>query len=204
MHSPGHLNELTEKLKERTASQALQVEQTVQTVLSDLSESLRRSAEKELTTIRNDMDDQIRQLRQRQSATFRYHWKQNLWANLLSALFLAAMATAITGFTTWRVKSLSQDVSRLTTEIARLKSEESKIQTWGLQLVSNKQGAFIILPKGVKPKIGWEMQGQARRLDQQDVRLTALERQVKGCQDLQNELEQVLRQLADFSRRWRK
>lgn len=161
MHSPGHLNELTEKLKERTTSQALQVEQAVQTVLSDLSESLRRSAEKELSTIRNDMDEQIRQIRQRQSETFRYHWKQNLWANLLSALLLAAMATAITGFTTWRVKSLSQDVPRLTTEIARLKSEESKIQTWGLQLVSNKQGAFIILPKGVKPKIGWEMQGQA-------------------------------------------
>lgn len=47
-------------------------------------------------------------------------------------------------------------------------------------------------------------QEQARRLNQQDLRLAVLERQVKGCQDLQNELEQVLKQLADFSRRWRK
>ncbi len=155
------MSDLTEKLKERTTSQALQVEQTVQTVLNDLSANLRRSAEKELTTIRNDMDKQIQQLRQRQSATFRYHWKQNLLANLLSALLLAAMAAAITGFTTWHVRSLSQDIPQLTSEITRLQSEKSKIQTWGLQLVSNKQGAFIILPKGVRAKVGWEMQGQA-------------------------------------------
>ncbi len=34
---------------------------------------------------------------------------------------------------------------------------------------------------------------QARRLDRQDMRLNVLERQVEGCQDLQNESEQVFK-----------
>lgn len=90
--------------------------------------------------------------------------------SLQMALILLAFGGIIAGaifvFLLWSTNSLRDNRVALQTELVRLKAEvqaekatlaEMKSKTWGLRLLDNKDGRFIILPKGTRMELGlWE------------------------------------------------
>lgn len=155
-----HLGELSDKLKERMSSQSQEVEQIASSALKDLSGNLLKFAESELNSITADMDGHIQKLRKKQSAISASYWKQNILANLISALLLLIVAVCITGFYGWRIKESHEELTRINAQIEDQRKNVSKFTKWGIEAHQDKNYQYLAFPKGTLLEIRETQSGQ--------------------------------------------
>lgn len=155
-----HLGELSNKLKEQVDSQSKEMEQAVQSVFQDLSESLRKCAASELNTISKDMEERLQNLKKKQSKVSAHYWKQSIMVNLVSALLLVTISVCMTGFYGWRIKEKHQELTRINAQIATQKKKESKFTKWGINAYQNGNQKYLVFPKGIKLEIAKTNNGQ--------------------------------------------
>ncbi|WP_432738891.1 hypothetical protein [Maridesulfovibrio sp. FT414] len=148
-----HLGDLTGKLRERMHAQSQEVEQVVGSALKDLSGNLLKYAENELNSITADMDAHIQNLRMKQAGISASYWKQNMLANLMSALFLVIMSVCITAYFGWRIQSQNEKLIQLTSRVDNLKKQEAALKDWGITMHQNGQQKYLVFPKGLKLEI---------------------------------------------------
>ncbi len=141
-----------------------QLEALTQRQFDALSESLRRSSTAALSTTEAAIQDALGRLEanidsrcQTLSRTFGRKWLQAL---LLGLALL--MGTVLGG---WGLLAMLQSkATALQNEIQDLRADKTALEataaqlserTWGLKLLENQEGRFIILPPKTTPKTGW-------------------------------------------------
>ena len=129
-----------------------------------LSESLRRSSTAALSTTEAAIQDALGRLEvsiasrcQTLSWAFGRRWLQAL---LLSLALLVGVASGGWGLLTMlksKATALQNEIQDLRDDKAALEATVTQLneRTWGLKLLENQEGRFIVLPPKTTPKTGW-------------------------------------------------
>ena len=165
MQPTGNLANLAERMKEKAEQERQQIEKIVSAELTTLRRSLHDATKNALSTIKKDMEREITNARdtlseqaKALSLTFAQRW---LTAGLIALAVLFGLAMGSLGLAKLaerKALSLHQEISQLQQHQARLETTVKQLQdqTWGLDLVEQPDGRFIILPPRVTAKIGWK------------------------------------------------
>ena len=136
------------------------MEQIASSALQDLSGNLLKFVESELNSITADMDGHIQKLRKKQSAISVSYWKQNIFANLISALLLLIVAVCITGFYGWRIKESHAELTKISAQIEGQKKKISVFSKWGIEAHQSKTQRYLAFPTGTQLEIRETKGGQ--------------------------------------------
>lgn len=169
MQPTGSLNNLAERLKEKTEQDRQQMENIVNKELANLRQNLSAVTQNALSTIKSDMEREIRKSRETLkeqikvlSLSFAQRW---LTASLIALAILLGLAMGGLGL----VKLAERKAMNLHQEISRLQKQQTQLeitvqqlqtQTWGLDLLETPDGRFIVLPPKTIPKTGWTKDGR--------------------------------------------
>lgn len=159
---PGHLNSITESLRERAEQARRETEKLLQDELKALSESLRKSVRAELLTIMKGTEATSKHINEKLSQSVKsveselqkLRKKRRTWPGLL--LILAIICAS--GFTTVLLQNylIEKDLAEKQAAIRSMDETLSKAKTWGLTLSENQNGRFIILPPGLELRTGFK------------------------------------------------
>ena len=164
MQPTGGLANLAARMKEKTEQERQQIENIVNTELTNLRRSLNDATKNALNTIKNDMADEIRDARKTLSEqvkilnlSFAQRW---LTVGLMALAVLIGLAMGSFGLAQLaerKARSLHQEISQLQQQQARLETTVQQLQakTWGLDLLEASDGRYIILPPKAKAKTGY-------------------------------------------------
>lgn len=166
MPPTGSLNNLAERLKEKTEQERKQIENIISKELTTLRQSLSDATRNGLNTIKNDMADEIRNARETLkyqarllSLSFAQRWLTSALMALAILLSLAVGGLGLGKLAEREARNLYQEISQLQEQQARLETTVNQLQakTWGLDLVEQPDGRFIILPPKATPTTGWKI-----------------------------------------------
>lgn len=158
------LASLAERMRAKTEQDRQELEALTRQQLDALSKSLRQSSAAALRTTEAAIQEKLGILEesiasrcQTLSWTFGRKWLQAL---LLSMALLAGMALGGWGVMTLfthRIMALQDEVQSLEASKAELESIAGQLEkrTWGLRLLENQDGRFIILPPKTSAHAGW-------------------------------------------------
>jgi len=164
MQPTGNLANLAERMKEKTAQERQQIEDIVKTELTALRWSLNDATKNALSTIKKDMEREITNARdtlseqaKTLSLTFAQRW---LTAGLIALAVLLSLATGSLGLAKLaerKALNLYQEITQLQQQQSRLETTVQQLQdkTWGLDLVEQPDGRFIILPPKTTARTGY-------------------------------------------------
>jgi len=164
MQPTGGLANLAERMKEKTEQERQQIENIVNTELTNLRRSLNDATKNALATIKNDMADEIRDARKTLSEQakilnlcFAQRWLTVGLMALVILLSLAAGGLGLVKLAERKARSLHQEISQLQQQQSRLETTVQQLQakTWGLDLLEAADGRYIILPPKAKAKTGY-------------------------------------------------
>lgn len=169
MPPTGSLKNLAENLRAKTQQDRQQIENIVSEELTTLRRSLNDATRNALSTIKSDMEREIRNARETLkdqtkllSLSFAQRW---LTASLMALAILLGLAVGGLGLTKLaerKALSLRQEISQLQQQQAQLEATVKQLhaKTWGLDLVEQPDGRFIVLPPKATPKTGWTVSGR--------------------------------------------
>ena len=160
------LASLAERMRAKTEQDRQELEALTRQQFNALSESLRQSSTAALRTTEAAIQEKLGTLEeniasrcQTLSWTFGKKWLQAL---LLSMAFL--MGTTLGGWgvvtlLTHRVMALQDEIQSLNASKTELESTAVQLEkrTWGLRLLENREGRFIILPPKTSANTGWSV-----------------------------------------------
>ena len=165
MQSNGNsLGALTERIRAKTEADRQELEILARQQFNILSESLRKSSQNALSTTETAIHNQLGKLEESitsrctmLSRTFFLKWLQ---AFLLSLSILAGVSLGGWGLARLlqhQVMTLREEIEQIQADKTAMEATIVKLQrkTWGLELVENKDGHFIVLPPKTNLKTGW-------------------------------------------------
>jgi hypothetical protein len=149
-------------------TKAIQDRETVEALTRQqfdaLSESLRRSSTAALNTTEGAIQDALGRLEasiasrcQTLSWIFGRRWLQALLLSLALLLGVALGGWGMLAMLQSRATALQNEIQDLREDKAALEATVAKLsdRTWGLKLLENQEGRFIVLPPKTTPKTGW-------------------------------------------------
>lgn len=166
MPPTGSLKNLTEHLKEKTQQYRQQIENIVSDELTNLRRSLNDDTRNALNTIKSDMENEIRNARETlkdQTKTLSLSFAQRWLTSSLTAVAVLVGLTmgglGLAKLAERKARSLHQDITQLQQQQTKLETtvKQLQAQTWGLDLVEQPDGRFIILPPKGSAKTGWKI-----------------------------------------------
>lgn len=158
------LASLAERMRAKTEQDRQELEALTRQQFNALSESLRQSSTAALRTTEAAIQEKLGTLEesiasrcQTLSWTFGRKWLQAL---LLSMALLAGTALGgwgVVTLLTHRLTALQDEIQSLNANKAELESTTGQLEkrTWGLKLLENQDGRFIILPPKTSAHTGW-------------------------------------------------
>lgn len=161
-----NLGDLTNRLQERIAKDREEMEQIARSELQHLQQSLRKSSVAALNTMASDIAAQSQAARQRVTASLSgleqstERWRSALALIVLRNTLIGLALTVGIGIgawglmtaLSWRLESLQEEAAQAKTQRDALKSQAAALErrTWGITLLEEKGGRYIILPPGAK------------------------------------------------------
>lgn len=174
--TPKHLGSLALQLKQKLEQDRAQIAAMTSNELEKLACDLRTKYENAVSTTAADIARGQEELRQHvtaqtqlsnqaiQQALKRLHvsW---LMPSLVALCLLAAISLGTWGLTqylSYRIQAQLERQEILETALSEQRKtlEFLAQQTWGLQLMENKEGRWLILPRGWTMKTGWVLDGK--------------------------------------------
>lgn len=158
------LASLAERMRAKTEQDRQELEALTRQQFDALSKSLRQSSAAALSTTEAAIQEKLGKLEeniasrcQTLSWTFGRKWLQAL---LLSMALLAGTALGGWGVVTLfthRIMALQDEIQSLHASKAELGNTVGQLEkrTWGLKLLENQDGRFIILPPKTSAHTGW-------------------------------------------------
>ncbi len=161
-----NLGDLTNRLQERIAKDREEMEQIARSELQHLQQNLRESSDAALNTMASDIAAQSQAARQHITASLSgleqstERWKSSLAVLLMRNTIIGLALTLGIGIGAWGLmKALSWRLERLQEETGQWKAQRDALKaqatalerkTWGIVLMEDKSGRYIILPPGTK------------------------------------------------------
>lgn len=158
------LASLTQRMRAKTEQDRQEIEALARKQFSDLSESLRQSSTAALSTTEAAIRDRLGSLEQ----TIASRCQTLSWAfgkKCLQALFLSLSMLLGASLGGWGVVTLlTRKVTALQGEIQNLHASKAELEsiadqlekrTWGLRLLENQDGRFIVLPPKTSARTDW-------------------------------------------------
>jgi len=158
------LASLAERMRAKTEQDQQELEALTRQQFNALSESLRQSSTAALRTTESAIQEKLGKLEENITS----HCQTLSWAfgrKWLQALLLSMgllTGTALGGWgvmtlLTHKVMALQEEIQSLEASKAELESTAGQLKkrTWGLRLLENQDGRFIILPPKTSAQIGW-------------------------------------------------
>ena len=155
-------------LVERMRTKAIQDRETIEALTRQqfdaLSESLRQSSTVALSTTEAAIQDALGRLEasiasrcQTLSWTFGRRWLQALLMSLALLMGTAMGGWGLLNMLQSKAAALQNEIQDLRDAKAALEATVAKLsdRTWGLKLLENQEGRFIVLPPKTMPKTGW-------------------------------------------------
>ena len=158
------LTSLAERMRAKTEQDRQELEALTRQQFDALSKSLRQSSAAALRTTEAAIQEKLGTLEesiasrcQTLSWTFGRKWLQAL---LLSMALLAGTALGgwgVMAMLTHRLTALQDEIQSLNANKADLENTVGQLEkrTWGLKLLENQDGRFIILPPKTSAHTGW-------------------------------------------------
>jgi len=155
---------LAERIRTKTEQDRQELEALTRQQFNALSESLRQSSTAVLRTTEVAIQDKFGKLEesiasrcQTLSWTFGRKWLQALLLSLALLMGAALGGWGVVTLLTHKVMALQDKVQSLEASKAELESIAGQLEkrTWGLRLLENQDGRFIILPPKTSAKTGW-------------------------------------------------
>ena len=160
MERDGHLKTLAERMKEKAEQERMQTEAIFTEQLQTLKNSLQESSQNALRTMSDAMAQEITNAAENLNQRYRllsmaFAKKWIVLASLGAALCLGMLAGgwALAKAGAWNLEKYRSELAQLKQDCQtqRATLENMKSQTWGLELLEDKDGRFIVLPPGMKP-----------------------------------------------------
>ena len=160
------VSDLSAKLKAKTEQNRQEIELIISNSLRNLTDNLRKSAEKELHTISNDIQRQGRQIEknlsqallQVENQTQQLTKKRRRWPLVLAILGIICGSAAAT--ITLQAFWVQKDLVAKQAAIRTMNQTLSTAQAWGLQLAETDSGRYLLLPKGWTLETGFNSDGR--------------------------------------------
>ena len=158
------LASLSERMRAKTEQDRQELEALTQQQFNALSESLRQSSTAALRTTEAAIQEKLGTLEenitsrcQTLSWAFGRKWLQALLLSLALLVGTALGSWGVLTLLSHRVMALQDEIQNLEVSKAELEStaEQLEKRTWGLRLLENQEGRFIILPPKTSAKTGW-------------------------------------------------
>jgi len=161
-----NLGDLTNRLHERIAKDREEMEQIARSELQHLQQSLRASSSAALNTMTSDIAAQSQAARQ--SVTTSLSGLEQSTERWRSALALIVLRNTLIGLAltlgigigawglmtalSWRLESLQEEAAQAKALRDALKAQTTALErkTWGIVLMEDKSGRYIVLPPGAK------------------------------------------------------
>ena len=161
-----NLGDLTNRLHERIAKDREEMEQIARSELQHLQQSLRESSSAALSTMASDIAAQSQAAQQSVTASLSgleqstEHWRsvlgmvlmRNTCLGLALTLGIGIGAWGLMTALAWRLESLQEETGQWKAQRDALKAQATALErkTWGIVLMEDKSGRYIILPQGAK------------------------------------------------------
>ncbi|MGE4536366.1 MAG: hypothetical protein AB7D37_04745 [Desulfovibrio sp.] len=158
------LASLAERMRTKTEQDRQELEALTRQHFTALSESLRQSSTAALRTTEAAIQDKLGTLEeniasrcQTLSWTFGWKWLQALLLSMALLMGAALGGWGVVTLLTHKIMALQDEVQSLSASKAELESTAGQLEkrTWGLRLLENQEGRFIILPPKTSAKTGW-------------------------------------------------
>ena len=163
--SPNHsLSTLTARINAQAEAERQALENQVETEFKTLCANLRASATNAFSTIESDIQAAVETTREKTTAQIKLLNSGFMERWLLCGLASVALFLIVTlagmgmGFLAKHyLTSLRQDLDELSNQKAALEATVQQLhsQTWGLTLIEDDNGKFIVPPPRAKLKAGW-------------------------------------------------
>jgi len=160
------LASLAERMRSKAEQDRQELEALTRRQFDALSESLRRSSTAALSTTEAAIQDALGRLEasidsrcQTLSWTFGRKWLQVLLLGLALLMGTALGGWGLLTMLQSKAMALQNEIQELREDKATLEATVTKLsdRTWGLRLLENQEGRFIVLPSKTTPKTGWTM-----------------------------------------------
>ena len=165
MPSTGNsLTSLAERLKAKAEQDRQELEALTRQQFDALSESLRQSSTAALSTTEVAIQEALGRLEasiashcQTLSWTFGRKWLQALLLGLALLMGTALGGWGLLNMLQSKATALHNEIRDLQADKAALEATVAQLseRTWGLKLLENQDGRFIVLPQKTTPKTGW-------------------------------------------------
>lgn len=169
------LASLTERMRTKATQDRETIEALTRQQFDVLSESLRQSSTAALSTTEAAIQDALGRLEasvasrcQTLSWTFGRRWLQALLLSLALLVGVASGGWGLLNMLQSKATALQNEIQDLRADKAALETTVTQLseRTWGLKLLENQEGRFIILPPKTTPKTGWTVgKQQALKLE---------------------------------------
>jgi len=158
------LASLAERMRAKTEQDRQELEALTRQQFTALGESLRQSSTAALRTTEAAIQEKLGTLEesiasrcQTLSWTFGRKWLQALLLGMGLLMGTALGGWSVVTLLTNRVLALQGEIQSINASKAELESIASQLEkrTWGLRLLENQDGRFIILPPKTSAQTGW-------------------------------------------------
>ena len=152
------MTELERRLQAKAEEDRERAEQIYLAELKTLGENLRRCASKERSSTERAMESLTRPL----VAVLRRITLVGVFLGVSLSLGTCGANLALVQWQSSRLESLREERVQLETEIAdqRLTLERLNEKTWGVDLVENNDGKFVVLPRDARPETPLQFEGR--------------------------------------------
>ncbi|EHJ48327.1 hypothetical protein DFW101_2322 [Solidesulfovibrio carbinoliphilus subsp. oakridgensis] len=158
------LASLAERMRAKTEQDRQELEALTRQQFNALSESLRQSSTAALRTTEAAIQEKLGKLEesiasrcQTLSWAFGKRWLQALLLSMALLMGTALGGWGVVTLITNRVLALQGEIQSLNASKAELENTVGQLEkrTWGLKLLENQDGRFIILPPKTSAHTGW-------------------------------------------------
>lgn len=157
MDETGSMSELERRLRTKAEEDRRRSEQIYLDELTTLGENLRRRVQKDADSIVSAMSALTRPV----AGTLRRLTLLFVALGVLLSLGTYGANLALLQWQSSKIESLREERARLESEITdqRLTVQRLQDQTWGVRLLEDSQGRFVVLPKGTLSNPPWTWTG---------------------------------------------
>ena len=158
------LASLAERMRTKTEQDRQELEALTRQQFTTLSESLRQSSTAALRTTEAAIQEKLGTLEesiasrcQTLSWAFGRKWLQALFLSLALLMGTALGCWGVVTLLAHRIIALQDEIQSLQASKSDLENTVSQLEkrTWGLKLLENQDGRFIILPPKTSAHTGW-------------------------------------------------
>ncbi|WP_243359606.1 hypothetical protein [Fundidesulfovibrio terrae] len=158
------LASLAERMRSKAEQDRQELEVLTRQRFDALSESLRQSSTAALSITEAAIQDALGRLEasiasrcQTLSWAFSRRWLQALLLGLALLMGIALGGWGLLAMLQSKAAALQGEIQDLRADKAALEATVAKLsdRTWGLKLLENQEGRFIVLPPNTTPKTGW-------------------------------------------------